>query len=367
MIDCISLLSINLSLKVLFLIPYPSGTAASQRFRFEQYLESLSEAGIEHSISSFWDEKAWLILYKKGQFFGKALATLRGLLRRYLLLFTAFKYDRIFIHRELYPVGPQFVEFVLAKVYRKKIIFDFDDAIWLPNFAANNAKFAFIKSYGHVEKLCKYAYKLSVGNDYLAEYGKRFNSNVVVNPTTIDTVNYHNKVKNQESGDFVIGWTGTHSTLRYLEPLLPVIKKLEKEFVFKLVIISDKDPQFELGSFEFVKWNKTSEIEDLLRFNVGLMPLTPDKWANGKCGFKALQYMSLGVPALVSPVGVNSEIVDHGINGFVCSSEIEWETALRSLLSDRKNVINLARNSRRKIEDFYSVRSNTQNFIQLFK
>lgn len=329
-----------------------------------QYLE---EEGIEYKISSFWDKKAWSILYKKGSVVGKALATLRGVLRRYRLIFTAFKYDRIFIHRELYPVGPQIIEFILAKLYSKKIIFDFDDSIWLPNYAANNAKFAFIKSYGHVKKLCKYAYKLSVGNDYLAEYGKQFNSNVVVNPTTIDTENYHNQIKNQDSNEFVIGWTGTHSTLRYLEEMIPVFQKLEKEFEFKLVIISDKNPEFKLNSLEFVRWQKETEINDLLRFNIGLMPLTMDKWANGKCGFKALQYMSLGVPAIVSPVGVNTQIVDHGVNGFICDSLEEWEQTLRLVLSDRDKVKEVAKSSRKKIVDNYSVLSNKKNFIQLFQ
>ena len=109
-----------MSLKVLFLIPYPLGTAASQRFRFEQYMSYLSEENIHYTVSSFWDKKAWYILYKKGAFLAKALATLRGLLKRYALIFTAFKYDRIFIHRELYPVGPQILEFILARIYKKK-------------------------------------------------------------------------------------------------------------------------------------------------------------------------------------------------------------------------------------------------------
>ncbi|MDG1517785.1 MAG: glycosyltransferase family 4 protein [Flavobacteriales bacterium] len=353
-------------MKILFLIPYPSGTAASQRFRFEQYLPFLKENGIDYSVSSFWDQKAWDILYKKGVVLGKAFAILRGIVRRYALLFTAFKYDRIFIHRELYPVGPQFVEFVLAKVYGKKIIFDFDDSIWLPNYAANNAKFAFIKSYGHVKKLCKYAYKLSVGNEFLAAYGRKYNSNVVINPTTIDTENYHNRIKDQNTKEFIIGWTGTHSTLRYLEEMLPIFDRLEKEFDFKLVIISDKNPEFMLKSFEFVKWQKETEIDDLLRFNIGLMPLTLDKWANGKCGFKALQYMSLGVPAIVSPVGVNTDIVEHGKNGYVCNTVEEWETSLRSVLSDKDKVKTVAQNSRKKIEEYYSVNSNKDNFIQLF-
>ena len=325
------------------------GTAASQRFRFEQYLHFLNEEGVSYRVSSFWDKKAWSILYKKGAVVGKTLATIRGLIRRYSLVFTAFKYDRIFIHRELYPLGPQFIEFVLARIFGKKIIYDFDDSIWLPNYAANNAKFAFIKSYGHVKKLCKYAHKLSVGNDYLAAYGMQFNTNVIINPTTIDTENYHNQIKQQDSKEFVIGWTGTHSTLRYLAEMIPMFQALEKEFDFKLVVISDKNPEFKLNSFEFVQWTKESEINDLLRFNVGLMPLTMDKWANGKCGFKALQYMSLGVPALVSPVGVNTQIVDHGINGFVCDTKEEWESALRTLLSNREKVKELAQNSRKKL------------------
>lgn len=357
----------NYLLKVLFLIPYPSGTAASQRFRFEQYLPYLKEKGIEYEVSSFWDEKAWQILYKKGGAIQKALGTIRGLLRRYSLIFTAHKYDRIFIHRELYPVGPQIMEWVLAKVYKKRIIFDFDDAIWLPNYAVNNAKFAFVKSYGHVKKLCKYSWKVSAGNKYLADYAKQLNANVVVNPTTIDTEHLHNQVKDQNSKEFVIGWTGTHSTLRYLEVLIPIFKKLEQEFNFTLSIISDRPPNFELKSLKFIKWNKSTEIDDLLSFNVGLMPLTLDKWANGKCGFKALQYMSLGIPAIVSPVGVNTEIVDHCVNGFVCDTPEEWETTLRNLLANREMVVAVAENSRKKIIDNYSVLSNKQNFINLFE
>jgi glycosyltransferase involved in cell wall biosynthesis len=343
------------------------GTAASQRFRLEQYIPFLEEQNIEVTVSSFWDKKAWSVLYKKGAILAKVFSIFRGLLRRYALLFTVFNYDRIFIHRELYPLGPQLIEFVIARIYKKKIIYDFDDAIWLPNYAANNAKFAFLKSYGHVNKLCKYAYKLSVGNQFLANYGEQFNSNVVINPTTIDTENYHNRIKNQDSKDFIIGWTGTHSTLRYLEFMIPLLQKLEKDFDFKLMIISDKNPEIPLNSFEFVSWKKETEIEDLLRFNIGLMPLTLDKWANGKCGFKALQYMSLGIPAIVSPVGVNTEIVDHNVNGFICDSLEEWEATLRIILSDKQKIKEVSKNSRQKIIDKYSVLSNKNNFIQLFQ
>jgi glycosyltransferase involved in cell wall biosynthesis len=99
---------------------------------------------------------------------------------------------------------------------------------------------------------------------------------------------------------------------------------------------------------------------------VGVMPLLDDKWANGKCGFKALQYMALGIPALVSPVGVNTQIVDDGINGFICNTAEDWEKAIRLLLSNRVELERISANTRKKIEQSYSVKSNTYNFLQLF-
>ena len=149
--------------------------------------------------------------------------------------------------------------------------------------------------------------------------------------------------------------------------MVPLFQKLEKEFEYTLVVISDKNPEFPLESFKFINWNKETEIDDLLRFNIGLMPLTMDKWANGKCGFKALQYMSLGVPAMVSPVGVNTEIVDHNVNGYICDSIDDWEKTLRSILSDKQKIKEVSKNSRQKIIDNYSVLSNKNNFIQLFQ
>jgi glycosyltransferase involved in cell wall biosynthesis len=96
------------------------------------------------------------------------------------------------------------------------------------------------------------------------------------------------------------------------------------------------------------------------------MPLLDDKWARGKCGFKALQYMALGIPALVSPVGVNTKIVDPGINGYICQNEGDWKASLRELLTNKNLWQEMSRNTRIKIEDYYSVRSNSDNFLKLF-
>jgi glycosyltransferase involved in cell wall biosynthesis len=353
-------------MKILFIVPYPIGKAPSQRFRFEQYFEYLEKSGISYEIKPFLSNGIWNILYLPGRFAKKAFGIIGGIIKRFFLLFRLNKYDFIFIHREATPIGPAFFEFIASKILKKKIIYDFDDAIWIPNYSESNKIFSFLKGYANVKHICKWAYKVSCGNEYLCHFAKAFSKNVVYNPTTIDTQNYHNKVKNQQTEKFVIGWTGSHSTIRYLYDLIPVIEKLEKEFEFEFLVISDIGPELNLKSLRFVKWEKETEIDDLLSMNVGIMPLKDDKWANGKCGFKALQYMSLGIPALVSPVGVNKRIVDHGLNGFICSSAHEWEEALRKLLTDRELLKTLSTNTRIKIENFYSVNSNKENFIALF-
>ena len=281
-------------------------------------------------------------------------------------MFSLGRYDFVFIHREAAAIGPPVFEWLITKVFRKKVVFDFDDAIWLKNTSSTNSVISLFKRYKNAENLCKWAWKVSCGNDYLADHARKFNQAVVVNPTTIDTVNHHNRLKQFADGKITIGWTGTHSTIKYLETLVPLIRKLEAEFEFNLLVIADRQPDFELNSLQFIPWNKNTEIDDLLKMDVGIMPLENDKWANGKCGFKALQYMALGVPAIVSPVGVNTKIVDHNINGWVCDTETEWEQALRAILEKQIELKQFSAASRVKIEDHYSVRSNISNFLHLF-
>lgn len=351
---------------ILFLVPYPHGQAPSQRFRFEQYLNFLQEKGITYDFSSFLDEKTWSLLYKQGHTWQKASGIVQGFFRRVKSLFLLHRYDYVFIHREATPLGPPFLEWIVGKVFRKKIIYDFDDAIWLPNTSASNRVAAQLKWHHKVASICRWSYKVSCGNAYLCNYARQFNQNVVLNLTTIDTTGQHNRLKEQRTGKLVIGWTGTHSTLPYLAPLFPLLEKLYQQYDFQLNVIANAPPEYEADFIKFIPWKKESEIDDLLSFNVGLMPLTDDPWAKGKCGFKALQYMALGIPALVSPVGVNTEIVEDGVNGFICTTDEEWYQALEKLMSDPDLRAEMGKAGRKKIEECYSVISNTNNFLQLF-
>jgi glycosyltransferase involved in cell wall biosynthesis len=357
-------------LRILFLTPYPPGRAPSQRFRFEQYLDILAVHGHQYRLAPFLSEATWRILYKPGQALQKALGILSGFGRRIAHLVAAPSYDFIFVHREAAPLGPPVFEWLLANVLRKRLIYDFDDAIWLANTSDANRIAAGFKWHHKVDSVCRWAYKNSCGNSYLGAYARQFNSRVVINPTTIDTVHLHNQVRDQLTpGPLVVGWTGTHSTLKYLLPIVPVLAQLEAEgLAFEFRVISNQPPEFDqpLRSLRFVPWQKSTEIPDLLTFHVGLMPLEDDKWAQGKCAFKALQYMALGIPALVSPVGMNTEVVQDGYNGYICKDAADWHHYLRQLLTDATHRQALGKAARVTIEQRYSVISNTPNFLELF-
>ena len=354
--------------KIVFLTPYPQGQAPSQRFRFEQYLGALTAAGHTYELVSFLSPATWAILYKPGQALAKAWGIVAGFGRRLGLLTRLAGCDFVFIHREAAPLGPPVLEWLIAKVLRKRIIYDFDDAIWLANTSEANRIAAGLKWHQKVASICRWAYKNSCGNAYLAAYARQFNANTIVNPTTIDTVHLHNQVRDQAApGRLVIGWTGSHSTLKYLDQLVPVLAQLEAEGLdFEFRVISNQAPALPLRSLVFVPWRKDTEIADLLAFHVGLMPLEDDLWAKGKCAFKALQYMALGIPALVSPVGMNTEVVQDGYNGYVCATAADWDARLRQLLANPALRQHLGQAARATVVERYSVQANTANFLRLF-
>ncbi|MFN5912239.1 MAG: glycosyltransferase family 4 protein [Bacteroidota bacterium] len=351
---------------IFFLVPYPHGEAPSQRFRFEQYIPFLEEQGFRVEVHPFYDYNTWQTLYTEGNFLKKARGVSRSFIKRFGLLFRLREADHIFIHREVAHAGPPVFEWIIAKVLRRKYIYDFDDAIWLPNYSETNARFHWIKAYWKVNYCMKWAYRISAGNAYLADHAGKYNSRVEIIPTTIDTVGYHNVQCDHSEEPVTIGWTGTHTTMRYLEFLVPVLRDLEKDHSFRFLVISNEEPDFTLASLEFRRWKKETEIEDLARIQIGVMPLEQDIWSEGKCGFKGLQYMSLGMATVMSPIGVNITILEHGVNGYLAASTEEWKTALKQLLEDPGLRTKLGQAGRKTVEERYSVDAIKGKYLELF-
>jgi glycosyltransferase involved in cell wall biosynthesis len=352
-------------MKILFLAPYPPFVSPSQRFRFEHYLPFLKEQNIEYKYYSFVNMSTWQIMFTNGNFIKKVRGVVGGFIKRFLLLFTMLKYDFIFIHREVTPAGPPIFEFIISKILRKNIIYDFDDAIWISLSSKANPIAKRIKCTWKVAYICKMSQIVTVGNDFLATYARQFCKDVRIIPTVVDTNLVHNKIKEQTNIPITIGWTGTFTNFDNLEIILDAIYRLQLKYDFVFLIIADKDPLLQKVNYTYLKWNKSTEIEDLLKMNIGIMPLLASDIQLGKCAFKAIQYMALGIPAVVSPVGANCVIVENNINGYWADNNEEWYEKLELLIIDKMRREMMGNYARQRIVNHYSVESSKGAFFKL--
>ncbi len=358
-----------MAIKVLFILPHSVKIGPSQRYRVGLFLPELDEAGIKYKLASFFTEEDEKTLYVAGNFLKKLGIVFWGYIRRmYTIFFTAWKYDYVFIQRGTTPVGPPFFEWLMSKVFRKKLIYDFDDAIWIPNTSKENKVAGWFKAFWKVKYICKWSYKVVGGNDFLCDYARKYNAKVIKIPTCVDTERNHFGLKQHTNNrSITVGWTGSHTTLVYLEDIKDVLIELENELNINFKIICNKPlVNWPLRNLSFTNWSGDTETKDLLELDIGIMPLRDNNWSEGKCGFKLIQYMSLGIPAVASPAGVNKIIIEQGVNGFLCVTKNEWKQAIKKLVLDIDLRVNMGKAGKEKVINEYSIRANSSNFIKLF-
>lgn len=358
--------------RILFVTNHRKDRAPGQRFRFEQYLTYLEENGVENDFSFLINEKQDRVFYSKGNFLKKAFILLQSIWKRLGNIANKNEYDVIFIFREALMLGTTFFERQFAKS-KAKVIFDFDDAIWMnqeSKSSAPNNNLSWLKNPNKTKDLIALSDLIIAGNQYLANYAKQFNDNVVIVPTTIDTTEYMPKKSEDYKRDVVcIGWSGSKTTIDHFEEALPVLKIIKEKYgdqvTFK--VIGDEEYENTELNIEGDTWKKDTELEDLAKIDIGIMPLPDDEWARGKCGLKGLQYMALGIPTLMSSVGVNSEIIQDGENGFLPNDDQEWVKTLSLLIESAILRQNIGENGRETVEKGFSVTSQRKNYLSLFK
>jgi glycosyltransferase involved in cell wall biosynthesis len=345
-------------LEVLGLVPYPVGRVPGQRYRIEQWAPAMRTAGVDVRLSAFLDPAAMDILYAPGHYLAKVRATLDGYAKRLGESSDPRSCGAAFIYREAALLGPAWVERRIAR--RLPIVFDFDDAIYLFASSGRNPITKLLRRPEKTAEICALAAHVTAGNEHLAEYARRYCSAVTVVPSTIDTDEYA-IVPRPPNVRPIVGWTGSLTSLPYLEMVRPALERLRKVVDFDLRVVSHLDasmphPIFSGITTEFRPWRAETEADDLRPMDVGLMPLPDDDWARGKCGMKALQYMGLAIPPVVSPVGVNATIVRDGVNGFHARSEQEWIDKLAVLLRDPDLRARMGARARQTVEEGYSAR-----------
>ena len=342
-------------MRVLVLAPYPLDRAPSQRFRWEQYIGPLRARGIELEPSCFLDQRGMAVVHAPGEWPVKVSATLHGAVRRVRDLVSARRYDLVLVHREALPVGLATVERLLAAL-RVPYVFDFDDAIYLGATSAANQRLAFLRGADKTAVIARKSNLVFAGNEHLAQWARRVGARATIVPTTIDTDAYTPLDRSGASPDkpLCIGWSGSMSTIAHLELLAPTLRELQRERGIAIKVIGDAGYAIDGATVEAVGWKAATELEDLRSIDIGVMPLPDDEWARGKCGLKALQYMALGIPTVMSPVGVNSEIASDGA-ALLASTPAQWMEALRLLLDDPELRERVGRAGRTRVLGEYSV------------
>ncbi len=353
--------------KVLIICLHRKERSPGQRFRYEQYLSFLEENGYSFDISILLNEKDDKTFYSKGNYFRKVIIYLKTLMIRTRDWFRMNRYDIIFIFRDALMTGSVFFEKRFARS-KARIIFDFDDAIWLQNVSDANKKLAFMKNASKTGKIIGLSDLIFAGNQYLAGYAAQFNKNISIIPTTIDTSVYVPQKKAGENNATCIGWSGSFSTIQHFATAIPALKRIKEKFgagvSFK--IIGDKNYYCAELNTKGDAWVAATEIEDLLLIDIGIMPLPDDEWAKGKCGLKGLQYMALEIPTLMSPVGVNTEIIQPGINGYLPDKEDEWVEALSGLIENKELRERIGKAGRQTVIDKYSVDAWKKKYLDNF-
>lgn len=353
--------------KILFIAAHRQHRSPSQRFRFEQYFSFLEKNGFECRLAPLLDEEEDKIFYSEGNLFKKALVLLNSYRKRQKDIALAREYDILFIQREAYMAGGAFFEKQFKKT-GKKIVFDFDDAIWLPNISDSNRRFTWMKNPSKTSEIIALSDAVIAGNTYLAGYAKRYNANVHCIPTTIDT-GYHQRKAPHPGTTLCIGWTGSHTTIQHFNHAIPVLKELKQRYGNKISFKVIGDPYYrnEELNIQGEKWDLHDEIEQLSKIDIGIMPLPDNEWSQGKCGLKGLQYMALEIPCVMSPVGVNREILEDGVNGFLAGPDTEWVEKISRLIEDPELRQKIGSQARRTVEEKYSVNSQKERYLGLLK
>jgi glycosyltransferase involved in cell wall biosynthesis len=355
------------TLRVLALVESAPDISPGQRYRIEQWEPYLRREGIEIHYEAFESPQLREILYQRGRHARKAWLISGSLARRQRVIRHVREFPLVYIFREAALLGPAWFEWLVHQA-GVPFVFDFDDAIFLRYVSPTNGLLSLLKfGPSKTRAACRMAAHVTCGNEYLASYARQLNNNVTVIPTTIDTAAY--EVKPRAANEIpVIGWTGSHSTLAHLETLAPVLRELARQEKFRLRVISSKD-DYRMGGAEVesLAWTSRTEVDDLRPVDIGIMPLPDDPWTRGKCGLKALQFMAMQIPIVCSPVGVNSEIIQHGKNGFLAGTAEEWIATLRRLLHDAELRREIGREAGRTVAQHYSAASQAPRIAEVFR
>lgn len=327
---------------------------ASSRLRTDQYIGSLEEAGFEVTLHPFFDDSYLQGLYAGGGGFRGKLKIFFYFARRLFALISTRRVDVVWLEKEALPWFPWLLERLFLPGV--PIVSDFDDAVfhrydqhrsrWVRKFLGRK-----------IDSVMAASTLVTAGNEYLAVRARAAGAPYVqVVPTVVDVARYQCRGPATSASGLSVGWMGTPQTWADLgQPIHAVLLPVLEQTNSRLLAVGASMIAAQEECLEVEPWSEESEIAQLRSFDVGIMPLPDTPWTRGKCGYKLIQYMACGVPVIASPVGVNSSLVEHGVNGFLASTDEEWRDALAALISDPGLRQRMGEAGRQRVEEEFSL------------
>lgn len=333
--------------------------AAATRQRIVQAIPYLEREGIALHLAPLFDNAYLSGFFAQGT--RPVTAIIRAYVKRLIKLTTLHKYDFIWVQYELFPYLP--CEWLL-RLTKTPIITDYDDAIF-HQYDQHQSPFVRALLGRKLQSLLRRADMAFCGNAYLQAYVAQYCKHTAIIPTVVDVAHYAPRPRVDLVVPPKVGWVGSPSTWGYCKPLAPILSTLVAQQTVQMLVIGANHAANTALPFEYRTWDESREIADIHGMDIGIMPIPDAPWARGKCGYKLIQYMACGIPVIASPVGVNCEIVQHGVNGLLASTPEQWHAAIKQLAGDADLRNRMGQAGRKTVEERYSIQRYGQEIARL--
>ncbi len=311
-------------------------------------------------------QKMYKESFVPGKHISKMYQLILATIRRLWILRNHSQYNVIYMQRELLPFGPPILEKLLRKT-KAKLIFDYDDALFIHKSSTYNKLASFFRSANKTTEIFKTVHCVLAGNNYLRDKAAEYCDQAITFEVAEDTQRIRQRECHNNEKGITIGWLGSTSTIKYIKLISKSLVRIHKKYPDVHFVFMGGDPNFNIPDLpaKHMAWSLENELKALKFFDIGIMPLPNEDWSRGKSGGKARTYMAAGVVAVCTGVGYNLELIKNGITGFLCNDEEEWFNALSHAIEDSELRQNIANNARSYVSEYFDLENQAEKLIEI--